>query len=267
MPQTVCRPATNHVLGVSTAEDVQRTVEGHPEDGFFGKQLESRGFRRDEKRRNMTGSVSKEIPTKRRAPAVTFVARPTGLSIIVTMPKAQAELIAAKAAKKARAKASASRTVLSALRELVDEETRDRSGCLQANIPSQLKADLAELAKAQGTDVTALILDRLAEWIDPITGERRLKKVKNGPLYHPGPKNYRTYVRATDAMYSEALKARSLVRLQIEVGVKIEGRIRSLLGRNRISKGRFLTAVADDVRTRIRASTLAGAETGETTLL
>ena len=110
------------------------------------------------------------------------------------MPSEEAQAIAEKATRKPRAKAKASKAVLSALRDLKDEDARDRSGFLQANIPSELKAELAEVAKAKGTDITALITDRLSDWIDHNTGKRWLIRTKSGLRSLAGPKNYRRYV-------------------------------------------------------------------------
>jgi len=204
----------------------------------------------DVERAEMTKTVSKRILTKSRSPAVTFVPKTTGLWIRIAMPQEEAKALAEKVGTKRRAKAKVSKVVISALRDLLDEDTRDRSGFLQADIPSQLKAQLAEVAKAKGADVTALIFDRLCEWIDPTTGELRLKKTKDGSPSREGPKNYRRYIQPTNAMYLEALKARSLARLQVQVGYKFVRRIRVLLYQNRISKSRFLTALAADVRDR-----------------
>lgn len=202
----------------------------------------------------MTEIVSKRKLAKSRAPAVTFVATSTGLSIRIAMSREQAKAIAGKAGGKARAKAKASKAVLSALRDLEDEDRRDRSGFLQADIPSQLKAELAEAAKAKGMDITALVFDLLSEWFDPNTGARRIKKNKEGLRQYAGPRSYRLYTRQTDAIYSEALGARALVRLQVQVGHRVVQAIDGLLYRSRVSKGRFLTALAASVRDRNQVS-------------
>ncbi|MCG3776592.1 MAG: hypothetical protein JW395_3451 [Nitrospira sp.] len=199
--------------------------------------------------------MSKRIPAKSRSPAVTFAAGPSGLLIRITMPNEDAKAIADKATSKARAKATASKIVLSALGSLRDENTRDRSGFLQADIPTQLKVELAEVAKAKGTNITSLIVDRLSEWINPSTGRRRLKKGQDGSASPAGPPNYRKFVSRTGAMYSEAVKSRSLVRLQIEVGSKVVRCIQELLYSSRVPKGRFLTALAADVINRHQAPT------------
>ena len=210
----------------------------------------------------MTEIVSKRKSAKSRAPAVTFVATPTGLSIRIAMSRERATAIVGKAGSKARAKAKASQAVLSALRDLKDEDPRDRSCFLQADIPSQLKAELAKVAKAKGTDITALVFDVLSEWIDPDTGERRRIKGK-GLLSRAGPKSYRDYTRSTDAIYSEALRGRSLVRLQVEVGHRVVQTIDRLLYRSRVSKGRFLTALAASVRNRNQVSVSGPTEAAE----
>ena len=179
------------------------------------------------------------------------------------MSQEQAKAIAGKAGSKARAKAKASKAVLSALRDLKGEDPRDRSCFLQGDIPSQLKAELAKLAKAKGTDITTLIFDLLSEWIDPNTGERRRIKGKNRFLYRAGPKSYRHYTRSTDASYSEAVRGRSLVRLQVEVGHRVVQTIDELLNRSRVSKGRFLTALAANVRDRNQVSVSGPTEAAE----
>lgn len=199
----------------------------------------------------MNETASKKNPAKTRSPAVSFAATATGLSIRIAMPRELAKALTEKTEAKPRAKAKVSKAVLSALRGLENEKTRDRSGFLQADIPSQLKAQLMEVANANGSNVTALISDRLCEWINPHTGQLRLRKNKVGAPSRAGPKNYRDYVRPTKTMYSAALKTHSLARLQVEVGYKVAGLIEDLLYENRISKGEFLTALAADVKVRL----------------
>jgi hypothetical protein len=195
----------------------------------------------------MMKTASKIISVTRRSPAVTFLSRPTGLWIQVRMPRDEANAIAEKAAIKPRAKAKASRAVLSALLNLKDEEKRNRSGFLQANIPSELKTRLVEVAKANGTSITELISDRLSLWIDANTGKRRVRRTKDGLPSLAGPGNYRGYVYSTRAMYSEALTERSLTRVQAEVGYNVVRRIEHLLHQYRVSKSRFMTAVAAEI--------------------
>ena len=163
------------------------------------------------------------------------------------MSSERARAIAERAGNNARAKASASKAVLLALRHLEDEDKRDRSGFLQADIPSQIKAELAEVAKAKGTTVTALIFDLLSEWINPNTGTRRVRKNKNGLRSYTGPGNYRKYTRLVDEIYSEASRRKTLVRIQVEVKDKIGSCIDGLLYESGVSKGRFLTALAVSV--------------------
>lgn len=163
------------------------------------------------------------------------------------MPPEEAKAIVAMAGHKARAKATASKAVLSAVRELMHEETRDRSGFLQADIPSQLKNEIASIAKEKDTTVTSLVFDKLAHWIDPKTGERRITKTKGGGTSRIGPKNLRSYVLATKVLYSQASKDRSMARLQVEVGPKISRYLRGILSPSRIPMSRFLTALAHDI--------------------
>jgi hypothetical protein len=198
----------------------------------------------------MTETVSKRNTAVRRSSAVTFSAKPTGLVIRVQMSQEDADAIAKKASSRARAKANASQAIRLALRDLKDEHRRDRSGFLQADIPSELRAELAKVAMERGVGVTGLILDLLFAWINPKTGELRMKKNKSGSRSPAGPVNYRRYAERAATMYSEALKSRSLSRLQVEVGCKVLHRIEAILVQNRISKGRFLTALAMDVRDR-----------------
>lgn len=198
----------------------------------------------------MAENASKKKSTRTRAPAVQFKATETGLSIRIAMSHERAKAIEEKAVSTPRAKAKASRTALSALPYLENEDERDRrdrSGFLQADIPAQLKAKLAEVAKARGKDITGLVFDHLSKWINPNTGKRRIRRIRNGLRYYEGPTNYRNFASSIDEIYSEALRSGTLVRLQVEIGNGVALCIDGLLIRSRVSKGRFLTAVAADV--------------------
>lgn len=187
-------------------------------------------------------ALIKDRPASR-SPAVTFKAQAGRLVIRVDISVEDAKAIERKAADKTRAKAKASRTILAALRDLVDEEPRDRSGFLQANVPSKLKAELAELAKADGKTLTTLFLDRLSEWVDPNTGRPRTKRQDDDRVYYKWPSNFRRFVRDAGSPYNEAKNAKTLSRLQVDVGPKIADTIAGRLAGSRVSKGLFLTAL------------------------
>src|ERR1700677_4168918 len=162
----------------------------------------------------MAESVSKRIAKGSRSPAVTFaIAWAGGLSIRVDIPPKEVKAVVAMAASKARAKARASKLVLAAVRGLKRGGTRDRSGFVQADIPTQLKVELASISEAKQTTVTSLIFDKLARWIDPESGKRRVKKAKDGTTSLVGPKNFRGYALATNLLYAQALKDGSMARL------------------------------------------------------
>jgi hypothetical protein len=190
----------------------------------------------------MNENASIKIKSGSRSPAVTFKAQGGQLVIRVAKSSDEAKAIAGKAAVKARAKAKASRAILRALDDLLEEEPRDRSGVLQADVPAKLRTELVGLAKSEGKTLTALFLDLLDEWVDPNTGRPRLKRRANGSTYDKWP-GIRRYVGEAHTIHNEAKAAKTLSRLQVEVGPKVVTAVEGRLIGSRVSKGLFLTAV------------------------
>ncbi|MCI4680591.1 hypothetical protein K9U39_18035 [Rhodoblastus acidophilus] len=200
----------------------------------------------------MNENASIKINTGSRSPAVTFKAQGGQLVIRVAKSSEEAKAIAGKAAVKTRAKAKASRAILRALDDLLDEETRDRSGFLQGDVPAKLRTELGELAKAGGKTLTALFLDLIDEWVDPNTGRPRLKRRANGSTYDKWP-GIRRYVGEAGPVHNEAKTAKTLSRLQVEVGPKVVAAVEGRLIGSRVSKGLFLTAAGLDIIERHKA--------------
>jgi hypothetical protein len=195
----------------------------------------------------MTKTALKRIELGERAPAVTIHARETGLWIQVAMTRDEAKVVAAKSVQNPRAKSSASRKVLVAIRDLMGQETRDRSEFIQADIPLKLKQALGKAAKSKKETVTKLMFLFLARWIDPNNGKIKMKKGSGGREVRVGPRNFRTYVAATEPLYQRASEEGALVRLQVQVGRRICRTLRGLLASSRIPIGHFLTALAADI--------------------
>jgi hypothetical protein len=181
----------------------------------------------------MTKTALKRIELGERAPAVTIHARETGLWIQVAMTRDEAKVVAAK--------------VLVAIRDLMGQETRDRSEFIQADIPLKLKQALGKAAKSKKETVTKLMFLFLARWIDPNNGKIKMKKGSGGREVRVGPRNFRTYVAATEPLYQRASEEGALVRLQVQVGRRICRTLRGLLASSRIPIGHFLTALAADI--------------------
>lgn len=200
----------------------------------------------------MNENASIKIKSGSRSPAVTFKAQGGQLVIRVAKSSEDAKAIAGKAAVKARAKAKASRAILEALDDLLNEPPRDRSGFLQADVPTKLRTELVELAKSDGKTLTSLFLDLIDEWVDPNTGRPRLKRRANGSTYDKWP-GIRRYVGEAHTIHNEAKAEKTLSRLQVEVGPKVVAAVEGRLIGSRVSKSLFLTAVGLDIIERHKA--------------
>jgi hypothetical protein len=199
----------------------------------------------------MNENASIKIKSGSRSPAVTFKAQGGQLVIRVAKSNEEAKAIASKAAVKTRAKAKASKAILAALKDLLDEEPRDRSGFLQADIPAWVKTKLTELAKSDGKTLTALFLDVFDEWVEPSTGRPRLRRANGGSFYKWPP--IRKFVGDAHSIHNDAKTTKTLSRIQIEVGPKVVNAVKGRLIGNRVSKGLFLTAVGMEIIKRHKA--------------
>ncbi len=188
-------------------------------------------------------------PVRQKAYAVFITApqKPTaGLSILVRMPFDEAKRLVELLERSKRKESAARGAILKALAGIERRQRRSRDGLLQGNIPSELKNAIQTLARSQQNDVSDLLRDRLHEWIDPGTGNRR-KKIVAGVSGRAGPIDYREYVRSSADIYARARMAGSLKRLQVEVGEGVAERVEHLVGKAQVTMGEFLAALVRDI--------------------
>jgi hypothetical protein len=201
----------------------------------------------------MANSELKEDDWNVRSSDVSYRQSPRGrFSILIAMSSQDQEVLMSRIAERPRAADKASAAVLDALRELRDKKTlgwiktRDRTDCVQVDVPSDLIEQFSTLAKQSGTSMSRLVCEVFERWTLPSAQKFPTIRGKTGMLTRPSPPGFWEYV-AKGEKVCRSMKGAQVKRLQIQISPKVLGSVKKILKFNSAPMRYLVIGVIQDL--------------------